>query len=145
MTANERELAEALASELEAEIRPARVRKPLTRGRIFVISLASLLSLTFIWFAITSTIAGSTQVKTQDIGFEVVSDQQVDFRFTVTTPAELSNPATCAVQALNQQFAIVGYKEVALPAKTKAGEVISVTVNTTELAVSGLVDYCWLD
>jgi hypothetical protein len=145
MKSTERELAEALASEIEAEIRPARVRKPLTRGRIFVISLASLLSLTFIWFAIASTIAGSTQVKTQDIGFEVVSDQQVDFRFTVSTPAELSNPATCAVQALNQQFAIVGYKEVALPAKNKAGEVISVTVNTTELAVSGLVDYCWLD
>lgn len=145
MTTNDRELAEALASEVEAENRRARARKPLTRGRIFVISLASILSISFFAFAITSTIAGSRQVKTQDISFEVVSDQQVDFRFTVTTPAELTSPATCGVQALNQQFAIVGYKEVALPAKTKAGEVISVTINTTELAVSSLVDYCWLD
>lgn len=145
MKSTERELAEALASEIEAESRKPREHKPLTRGRIFVISLATALSIAFAIFAIFSTIAGSRQVKTQDISFEVISDQQVDVRFAITTPSQLSDSATCAVQALNQLFAIVGYKELKVPAKTKAGEVISVRINTTELAVSGLVDYCWLD
>lgn len=145
MNANDRELAEALASELEAESPKKRVKTPLTKGRIAVILAASLLIICFSIFTVASTIAGSRQVKTQDVGFEILNDQQISVQFTVTTPAKITEPTTCAVQALNQQFAIVGYREVSLAPETPAGQVIDVRVNTTELAVSGLVDYCWLD
>lgn len=145
MNSNDRELFEALASELEAENQPKRERKPLTRGRLGIILIASLLSVAFAIFTVISTIAGSRQVKTADLGFEVISAQQVSLTFAVTTPSAISEPTTCAVKALNQQFAIVGYREVKLPINTVAQEPIEVAINTTELAVSSLVDYCWLD
>ena len=106
-------------------------------SRTRIIALASSLLALFLGWAIWVSIDGANQVKSQDLGYEILNAQQASVRFSVQSPA---GPAICAVQVLNQGFGVVGYKEVPIEA---SGE-YEVLVNTTQLGVSGLVDRCWL-
>jgi hypothetical protein len=51
---------------------------------------------------------------------------------------------SCAVQALNSDFAIVGWKIVAVPPVDVRSRTLSTVVKTSEPAVSGLIYRCWL-
>jgi hypothetical protein len=102
-----------------------------------IIAVAAALLATFLGWAIWVSVEGANQVKSQDLGYEILSANQASVRFAVQSPA---GPAVCAVQVLNQGFAVVGYKEVPIQA---SGE-FEVLVNTTSLGVSGHVDKCWL-
>ncbi len=106
-----------------------------TRKRI--IALASLLLAMFLGWAIWVTVSGSDAIKHQDLAYEVIDESQTSVKFSVQSP---SGPAKCAVQVLNQGYAVVGYKEVEV---ASSGE-FETLVNTTELGVTGLVDKCWL-
>jgi hypothetical protein len=55
------------------------------------------------------------------------------------TPGQI---VVCDVTVLNQAFAIVGFLAVDVAASENRSTVISTTVRTTELGVSGLVDGC---
>ena len=113
-------------------------KKPAGRpNRTRIIAMASALVAVFLTWAIWVSVDNANQVKSQDLGYEILSAQQASVRFAVQSPA---GPAVCAVQILNQGFAVVGYKEVPIEA---SGE-FEVLVNTTQLGVSGLVDKCWL-
>jgi hypothetical protein len=102
-----------------------------------IIALAAALIAAFLGWAIWVSIDNANQIKTQDLGYEILSENQASVRFAVQSP---SGPAVCAIQVLNQGFAVVGYKEVPVAA---SGE-YETFVNTTQLGVSGLVDKCWL-
>ena len=106
-----------------------------TRKR--TIALASLLLAMFLGWAIWVTVSGSDAIKHQDLAYEVIDESQTSVKFSVQSP---SGPAKCAVQVLNQGYAVVGYKEVEV---ASSGE-FETLVNTTELGVTGLVDKCWL-
>lgn len=106
-------------------------------NRRVVITLASALLAAFLGWAIWVTVENADQIKTQDRGYEILSAEQALVRFSVQSP---SGPAICAIQVLNQGYAVVGYKEVPVPT---SGE-FEALVNTTQLGVSGLVDKCWL-
>ena len=107
------------------------------RNRKPIIALAAALIATFLVWAIWVSIDNANQIKTQDLGYEILSENQASVRFGVQSP---SGPAVCAIQVLNQGFAVVGYKEVSVAV---SGE-YETFVNTTQLGVSGLVDKCWL-
>ena len=49
---------------------------------------------------------------------------------------------SCDVTVLNQSFAIVGFLTVDIEASSSRSTVISSTIRTTELGVSGLVQSC---
>jgi hypothetical protein len=102
-----------------------------------IIILASALLVLFLGWAIWVTASNAGAVKSQDLGYEVLGTEQTWVKFSVQSS---SGPAKCAIQVLNQGFAVVGYKEVDVPA---SGE-YETFVNTTELGVTGLVDKCWL-
>jgi hypothetical protein len=102
-----------------------------------IIALAASLIAAFLGWAIWVSIDNANQIKTQDLGYEILSENQASVRFSVQSP---SGPAVCAIQVLNQGFAVVGYKEVPV---ASSGE-YETFVNTTQLGVSGLVDKCWL-
>ena len=107
------------------------------RNRKPIIVLAAALIAAFLGWAIWVSIENANQIKTQDLGYEILSENQASVRFAVQSP---SGPAVCAIQVLNQGFAVVGYKEVPVAA---SGE-YETFVNTPQLGVSGLVDKCWL-
>jgi hypothetical protein len=106
-----------------------------TRQRI--IAVAAILISIFLGWAIWVSVSGASEIKHQVLGYEVLSEGQTSVTFSVQSPA---GAAKCAIQVLNQGFAVVGYKEVAVPASGQ----YETFVNTTELGVTGLVDKCWL-
>ena len=81
-------------------------------------------------------------VNTQDKAHTVVDDRRVDVTFVVGRDPGAA--VTCAVEAQNEAHAVVGWKLVDVPASKQRDEQITTTVLTTEGAVTGLVDSCWL-
>lgn len=124
----------------ESELLASRYGKKAAGGAAYrkrVIALASALVLLFLGWAIWVTVTGSSAVKHQMLAYEVIDETQTSVKFNVQSP---SGAAKCAVQVLNQGYAVVGYKEVEV---ASSGE-FETFVNTTELGVTGLVDKCWL-
>ncbi len=118
-------------------------RKPVnaskSRARI-IIAAASLLTL-FLGWAIWVSIDTANQIKHQDQAFEIIDATQASVTFEITRPN--GNAVVCAVQVLNQSYAVVGYKEVVIPASDQKIVATETKVNTTEKGVTGLVDKCW--
>jgi hypothetical protein len=92
-----------------------------------------------IWAGIGGT---DSQLDAKDTGYEVVDDRTVTVRWDFTIPP--GTPATCAVEALNSSFGIVGWKVIEVPASDRITRSLTETVLTTELAVTGLIYRCWL-
>jgi len=75
-------------------------------------------------------------------GYDGVDAEHTIIRFSLDKPA--GTTVVCAARVMNKAYSVVGYKEVLVPANQDATGVITVSVNTTETGVSGLVDRCWL-
>jgi hypothetical protein len=91
-----------------------------------------------IWVGLFSPAAG---LESRDTGYTTNADS-VDVRFEVTT--DPGQRVSCALQALNEQFAIVGWKVVDLPPADDRTRAFVENVRTTEPAVTGLIYRCWL-
>ncbi|MSZ46507.1 MAG: DUF4307 domain-containing protein [Actinobacteria bacterium] len=124
----------------ESDLLASRYGKTATSSKVTrqrIIAVASVLVAVFLGWAIWVTVSGVNEIKHQVLGYQVLSEGQTSVKFSVQSPA---GAAKCAIQVLNQGFAVVGYKEVAVPASGQ----YETFVNTTELGVTGLVDKCWL-
>ena len=129
--------------------------KSKARNRALIIGGASLLVAAFgLWqFGIGSYNAKAATGEV--VGYSVPSERQITLTINVTKPANAT--ATCALQALNESFGVVGYKEVrfgpdqatgdsqASMDSTQTTHQYAETFNTIEMAVSGVVDSCWLN
>ena len=111
-----------------------------SRGR--VIALASVLFAGFIAWAIWVSFFSPQSAKPMVQGYEVVDESSTIVRFTVKKPAE--STAVCAVEVLSKSYAVVGYREVTVDPETNSDALLEVSVNTTSLGVTGLVEKCSL-
>jgi hypothetical protein len=110
------------------------------RDRILAISIAVASLTSFLVWAVFVAIDNSNQVTHRDIAYEVIDEYSTNVTFEVSR-----NPGqevSCEVTVLNQSFAIVGFLTVDVAASNSRSTVISSTIRTTELGVSGLVDGC---
>jgi hypothetical protein len=82
------------------------------------------------------------QFEARDIGHDIVSPSEVSVTWQFT--AEPGTPAKCALQALNEQFGIVGWIVVDVPASDERIRRLTETIRTAEPAVNGLIYRCWL-
>lgn len=80
-------------------------------------------------------------VSHQDLSFQT-SDWQTDVEFEVSRP--VGSVVECDLQALNEQFAIVGFRTIEIPPSERRQDRYRVTINTTHLATTGLVSECRL-
>jgi hypothetical protein len=101
---------------------------------------ASLLAIFLIW-AVAVTIEGAAKITSQDLAYVILSPNQATVKFQVTKPTDTD--VICAVQVLNNAFAVVGYREVEIAASAEKVVTLETLVNTSELGVTGLVDKCW--
>ena len=108
------------------------------RNRVLTIIGVGLLTITAGLFGY----ANYSPVSYQDLGYRVLSDTRVEVDFELTRPAGVD--VVCSLQALNNQFAPVGWIELVIPASDETKVRNTVALNTTELAVTGLVDECRL-
>jgi len=110
--------------------------------RIFAISVGAFALIAFLVWAVIFTIADSSRVTSRDASYLVNDEFSTSVVFEVTRkPGE---EVLCDVKVLNQSYAIVGFKTLYIAPSNSSSSVISTTVNTTELGVTGLVDSCRL-
>jgi hypothetical protein len=110
------------------------------RDRILAISIAVVALTSFLIWAIFVSIDNSNKVTHRDIAYEVIDEYSTNVTFEVSR--NLGQEVSCDVTVLNQSFAIVGFLTVDVAASESRSTVISSTIRTTELGVSGLVDGC---
>lgn len=123
--------------------RYGRTRTSARRTRIIAISAAIAFAIVFAAWLWWGGLLGSTaQFEAKDTGHTILSDSSVSVTWQFT--ADPGTTASCAVQALNSAFGIVGWRVVDLPASDAITREFTETVRTSELAVSGLIYRCWL-
>lgn len=83
-----------------------------------------------------------SSVDADDLGFELVDEHAVDLRFQVT--GVQGKDVVCVLEALDEEFGVVGWKVVEIP----AGDAHSLTraerIPTVAEATTGLVNTCWV-
>ena len=118
---------------------PANRRRTLTVG---IVAGAAVLVVVGAWVVWVGLFGPSSSLESRDLGYVTREDASVDIRFEVT--AAPGAAVSCALQALNQQFAIVGWKVVELPPSDERTRAFDENVRVTEPAVTGLIYRCWL-
>src|SRR5690606_26502402 len=107
-----------------------------------IAAAAGVLVVVVAWVVWVGLFSPSASLEARDTGYVTRSDGTVDVRFEVTT--EPGTPVSCALQAMNEKFAIVGWKVVDLPPADVRTRAIVENVRVTEPAVTGLIYRCWL-
>jgi hypothetical protein len=122
--------------------RYGRTRTRRIRGRLLAIIVgAGVLAVAIAWVLWVGLFGSNASIETQDVGYVVIDDHTIDLREQVST-----NPGTtvsCSFEALNEKFAIVGWKVIQLPPVTERNRVFTQRLRTSEPAVSGLIGSCW--
>lgn len=123
--------------------RYGRTRASSRSRRVFGIVVAGIFALVLSgWVVWAALDADSANIEFRDVAHEIVDDSLVSVTWQVT--AEPGSEVSCAVEALNEGFSVVGWKIVHLEPSTERTRVLTEELRTTELAVSGLIYRCWL-
>ena len=118
---------------------PARTR----RRRTLAIVTAALFAVVFgAWLIWAGLLGDNAAIEFRDVGHEIVDDSLVTVTWQVTV--EPGTPVSCAVEALNESFSVVGWKVLDLDTSEERTRTFTEEVRTSELAVSGLIYRCWL-
>lgn len=120
-------------------------RTPADRRRrvtFAIIAGAGVLLVVAAWVVWVGLFSPAASLETRDTGYVTRSDSTVDIRFEVST--EPGTAVSCALQSLNEQFAIVGWKVIDLPPGEDRTRAFVENVRVTEPAVTGLIYRCWL-
>ncbi len=80
-------------------------------------------------------------VDADDLSYELVDEHTVTVRFQVTAPQ--GKDLACAIEALDEEFGVVGWKIVEIPAGDSHMQQLTATVPTVAEATTGLVNSCW--
>jgi len=115
--------------------------KRLNRG-VGIVTAAGFAAVLAAWLWWGGVLETPAQLNTRDLGYVLVSEREVVVNFEVTTPP--GTDVSCAVQALNGSFGIVGWKIVSLAPSDTWTRTFQETLRTSEPAVTGLLYECWL-
>lgn len=114
-------------------------KPPASRSRMILVAILGIAFLTTVVAIVTALTYNPVQFR--DLSFRT-SEWSTEVEFEVTKPP--AETAICELQALNEQFAVVGFRAIELGPATDAVNRYTVTLNTTHLATTGLVADCWL-
>ncbi|MBX9718102.1 MAG: DUF4307 domain-containing protein [Microbacteriaceae bacterium] len=92
-----------------------------------------------VWGGLSGT---NAELETRELGYANVTNSSIDVRWEVSV--EPGTAVSCAIQALNASFGIVGWRIVELPPSTDRTRVFAETLRTAEPPVTGLPYRCWL-
>jgi len=81
-------------------------------------------------------------IEARDTRHQIIDDNSISVTFEVSLPT--GTPASCAVQALNESFTVVGWKVIDLPPSEDYTRSFTEVLRTTELSNTGLIYRCWL-
>ncbi len=92
-----------------------------------------------VWGGLSGT---NAELETRDLGYANITDTSIDVRWEIS--AAPGTDVSCAIQALNESFGIVGWRIFDLPSSTERTRVFVETLRTAERPVTGLPYRCWL-
>ena len=95
-----------------------------------------------VFFGWTTVAKQMNAVDASDLGFTVVDAHSVDLRFQFTAPR--GKDVACAVEALDVEFGVVGWKIIEFPASESHTQGVQVSIPTVAEATTGLVKSCWV-
>lgn len=113
------------------------------RGRLIGILAGvgtALVLVAWLWWAGLSQ--PTAQFEARDTGWEQIDERTISVMFELSV--EPGTPMSCAVQALNAQYGIVGWVITDIPPSTIRTRVFEQEVRTSETAVTGLLYRCWV-
>ena len=93
----------------------------------------------FGWMIVAQSMSS---VDADDLGYELVDEHTVDVRFQVS--GVQGKDVVCVVEALDEEFGVVGWKVVEIPAGDSHTQALSAVVPTVSAATTGLVNTCWV-
>ena len=91
------------------------------------------------WMTISQSM---NSITSDDLGFDVVDEHSVTVRFQVSSGE--GKDVACAVEALDEEFGVVGWKIIELPRLESHRQEFTTTVPTVAEATTGLVNACWV-
>lgn len=91
------------------------------------------------WFTVSNA---ASDVDADLLGFTLVDEHTATVSFQITGHAD--REIACAIEALDESFATVGWKVEVYPPSGQQNRVHEVSVPTVGLATTGLVNSCWL-
>ncbi|WP_243224711.1 DUF4307 domain-containing protein [Microbacterium sp. CIAB417] len=94
------------------------------------------------WFSWSTITQSMNSVDADDLGFEVTDQYSVEVRFQVSGVA--GKDIACAVEALDEEFGVVGWSIVEIPASDEHSRAFTERVPTVAEATTGLVNSCWV-
>jgi hypothetical protein len=116
------------------------------RARWWIVGIAAfavLLAVLWYFFAGPGLASSATSGPSGDVSSSNVVDAN-HMQITFTVDGLTGKPAACAVGAQSEDFAMVGWKIITIPASTEKTKTYTMTLRTTRVATAGLVDQCWL-
>ncbi|MCU1575822.1 MAG: penicillin-binding protein [Leifsonia sp.] len=123
--------------------RYGRTRSRLRRDRWWIagaaVAFVAVFAAWVVWAGYDGT---SATLEETDTAYTIHDAHSVSVSFTINTAP--GQPVSCAVEAMDATFAIVGWKIVSYPASDQQVTSHTETVLTTELATTGLISQCWL-
>jgi hypothetical protein len=127
----------------ELETRYGRTPARRKRERLFLWVGAAVFVVVLAAWVVWAGLDGSKPtIETQDIGYSVNDEHSVTVRFQVSVPT--GTATSCAVEALNETFTVVGWKVIDLPPSDQYTRSFTEDVRTSELSTTGLIYRCWL-
>ncbi|MBO3662220.1 DUF4307 domain-containing protein [Microbacterium stercoris] len=130
-----------MTTQAQLDDRYGRTRDP-RRRRIAWVAVIAAAALLVGWFGWNTVATEMDAVGVDGHGFTVVDERSVEVSFQFTAPAGRS--VACAVQALSEDFGVVGWKIVQYEAADSRHQRHVETVPTVAEATTGLVESCWV-
>lgn len=110
--------------------------------RILIIG-GILFTLVFGAWVVWGGLSGSNaELEVRELGYRDLTDTSITVAWEVSVAP--GTDVSCAVQALNENFGIVGWRVLELGASEDRTRVFTETLRTSEPAVTGLPYGCWL-
>jgi hypothetical protein len=120
--------------------RTPRTRVRDRRGRWIVAGVfALILTAWVVWAGLDGA---SPTIEARDTRHQIIDENSISVTYEVSLPTDTA--ASCAVQALNESFTVVGWKVVDLPPSRDYTRSFTEVLHTTELSNTGLIYRCWL-
>ncbi len=112
------------------------------RNIIFAIGFGGAIVIVFAFWAIWAGLfVPGASIDTEPIGNVAISSNQMQVKWQLSEAP--GTHAKCAVQALDENFGIVGWKIITIPPSSSDTRNLSTVVRTAQPAVSGLIYLCW--
>ena len=124
--------------------RYGRTRANRTRDRLLLIGASAFAAIVLVAWVVWAGLDGQKpQIEVTDTGHRLINDERaVEVSWNLSVPP--GNDTACIVQALNEDFTVVGWKVIEVPASTLHIRSFTETVRVAQEANTGLIYRCWL-